>query len=52
MGVPLTTPVLALRTRPAGRAGLTLYVVTVPPLLAGLSGAICTPLVKTAVLVV
>jgi hypothetical protein len=37
--------VLALRANPAGKAGLTLYEVTVPPLLVGLFGVICTPLV-------
>jgi hypothetical protein len=49
VGVPLTTPVLELRIKPAGRAGLTLYAVTVPPLFVGLSGVIAIPLVKTAV---
>jgi hypothetical protein len=36
-------------TRPAGRAGVTLYEATVPPLLVGLSGVMATPLVKIAV---
>jgi hypothetical protein len=48
-GVPLTIPVPEFRLSPAGRAGLTLYEVAVPPLLVGLSGAIATPFVKTAV---
>jgi hypothetical protein len=39
------TPVLAFRLRPAGRAGLTLYEVTAPPLLLGLFGVIATPTV-------
>jgi hypothetical protein len=38
-------PVLALRLRPAGRAGFTLYVVTAPPVLVGLFGGIAVPLV-------
>jgi hypothetical protein len=41
-GVPVMMPVLVLRPRPAGRAGLTLYDVTVPPVLLGLSGGIGT----------
>jgi hypothetical protein len=45
MGVPVMTPVLGLRLRPAGRAGLTLYEVTAPPLLVGLFGVIAVPLV-------
>jgi hypothetical protein len=36
------TPVLALRLSLAGRAGLTLYEVTAPPLLVGLFGGIGT----------
>jgi hypothetical protein len=36
-------PVLVLR--PPGRAGLTLYEVTAPPVLAGLFGGIGTPTV-------
>jgi hypothetical protein len=39
------TPVLALRLRPAGRSGLTLYEVTAPPLLVGLFGGIGVPTV-------
>jgi hypothetical protein len=39
--------VLALRTNPAGREGITLYEATVPPLLVGLSGVIATPFVST-----
>jgi hypothetical protein len=38
-------PVLVLRLRPAGRAGLTLYEVTAPPVLLGLFGVIAVPLV-------
>jgi hypothetical protein len=38
-------PVLVLRLRPAGRAGLTLYEVTAPPLLVGLFGGIGVPTV-------
>jgi hypothetical protein len=37
-------PVLVLRPRPAGRAGLTLYVLTAPPVLLGLFGVIAVPL--------
>ena len=36
---------LVLRLRPAGRAGLTLYEVTAPPVLVGLFAVIGTPLV-------
>jgi hypothetical protein len=39
------TPVLALRVRPAGRAGLTLYEVAAPPVLVGLFAVIAVPLV-------
>jgi hypothetical protein len=52
VGVPLITPVLVLRLRPAGRAGLTLYEVTAPPVLAGLFAGIGVPTVYTAVPVV
>jgi hypothetical protein len=45
------TPVLVLKLSPAGRSGLTLYEVTAPPVLVGLSGVIAIPTVKTAVLV-
>jgi hypothetical protein len=45
VGVPLITPVLVLRVKPAGRAGLTLYAVTAPPLLVGLFGVIGVPTV-------
>jgi hypothetical protein len=38
-------PVLVLRLSPAGRAGLTLYEVTAPPLLVGLFGVIAVPTV-------
>jgi hypothetical protein len=38
-------PVLVLKLRPAGRAGLTLYEVTAPPLLVGLFGVIAVPTV-------
>jgi hypothetical protein len=38
-------PVVLLTLKPAGRAGLTLYELTAPPLLVGLFGAICTPFV-------
>jgi hypothetical protein len=41
--MPLTIPVLGLKPKPAGKAGLTLYEVAVPPPLVGLSGAISTP---------
>ena len=44
-GGPLMIPVVLLRLKPAGRAGLTLYELTAPPLLVGLFGAICTPFV-------
>ena len=33
VGVPVISPVVVLRLRPAGKAGLTEYDVTVPPLL-------------------
>jgi hypothetical protein len=36
---------VAPKLNPAGRAGLTLYEVTALPLLVGLFGVICTPLV-------
>jgi hypothetical protein len=52
VGVPLTIPVLALRASPAGIAGLTLYEVTVPPLLVGLFGVSAHPWCRPAVLVV
>jgi hypothetical protein len=39
-GVPLMTPVVVLRLKPAGRAGFTEYEITVPPLLAGAFGVI------------
>jgi hypothetical protein len=42
-GVPLMMPVLSSRLRPSGRAGLTLYEVTAPPPLLGLSAAIGVP---------
>jgi hypothetical protein len=45
VGVPLTTPVVLPKLRPAGMAGLTVYELTAPPLLVGLFGAICTPFV-------
>jgi hypothetical protein len=48
-GVPLMIPVVVLRLRPAGRAGLTLYEVTAPPVLVGLFGAIGTRMGYTAV---
>jgi hypothetical protein len=35
VGIPLIAPEVALRLRPAGRAGLTPYEITVPPLLDG-----------------
>jgi hypothetical protein len=35
VGIPLITPVAVLKLRPAGSAGLTLYEVTVPPMLVG-----------------
>jgi hypothetical protein len=44
VGVPLMMPVLVLRLRPAGRAGLILYEVTAPPVLVGLFGVIAVPL--------
>jgi hypothetical protein len=37
-------PELALRVSPAGRAGLTLYEVTAPPVLVGLFAVIAVPL--------
>jgi hypothetical protein len=37
------TPVLAFRLRAAGRAGLTLYEVTAPPVLVGLFAVIAVP---------
>jgi hypothetical protein len=43
------TPVDAFRVRPAGSAGLTLYMVNTPPLEAGVLTAMATPLTKTAV---
>jgi hypothetical protein len=43
--VPVMMPVLVLRLRPAGRAGLTLYEVTAPPVLVGLFGVIAVPTV-------
>jgi hypothetical protein len=43
VGVPLMIPVPALRLRPAGRAGLTLYEVAAPPVLVGLFAAIAVP---------
>jgi hypothetical protein len=45
-------PALGLRLRPAGRAGLTLYVITAPPVLVGMFAVIANPLVYTAELVV
>jgi hypothetical protein len=38
-------PVVVLRLRPAGRAGLTLYEATAPPVLVGLFAGIGVPLV-------
>ena len=43
VGVPVMTPVLALRLRPTGRAGVTLYEVTAPPVLVGLFAVIAVP---------
>ncbi len=40
VGVPLMAPVVALRLKPAGSAGITLYETTVPPLFVGLFGVI------------
>jgi hypothetical protein len=40
VGIPPITPVVALRLSPAGRAGLTRYDVTVPPLFVGPFGVI------------
>jgi len=40
MAVPLITPVLVLRTMPAGRGGVALYEVTAPPELVGLFAVI------------
>jgi hypothetical protein len=42
-------PVVVLRLRPAGSAGLTLYDVTAPPVLVGLFGGIAAPTVYAAV---
>ena len=39
----MITPAVVLRFKPAGRAGLTLYEVTAPPLLVGLFGVIAVP---------
>jgi hypothetical protein len=43
VGVPLMIPVVVFRLRPAGRAGLTLYEVTAPPVLVGLFAVIGVP---------
>jgi len=43
VGVPLMIPVVVLRLRPAGRAGLTLYEATAPPVLEGLFAVIAVP---------
>jgi hypothetical protein len=43
VGVPLMIPVVVLRLRPAGRAGLTLYEATTPPVLEGLFAVIAVP---------
>jgi hypothetical protein len=45
VGFPVITPVLGFRVRPAGRAGLTVYVLTAPPVLVGLFAVITVPLV-------
>jgi hypothetical protein len=45
VGVPVMTPVLVLRVRPAGRAGLTLYDPAAPPALVGLFAVIGVPLI-------
>jgi hypothetical protein len=42
-------PVEAFRVKPAGIAGLMLYEVNTPPLEAGVSTVMATPLTKTAV---
>jgi hypothetical protein len=41
--VPSIIPVLVLRLRAAGRAGLTLYEATAPPLLVGLFAVMGVP---------
>jgi hypothetical protein len=43
VGVPSIIPVLVFRLRPAGRAGLTLYEATAPPVLMGLFAPIAVP---------
>ena len=40
VGVPLITPVVALKVRPFGKDGETDQVITAPPLFVGASGAI------------
>jgi len=40
MGVPVMIPVRKFRLSPAGRTGVTLYVLTAPPLLAGVFAGI------------
>ena len=35
MGVPVMSPVVVLKLKPAGNAGLTVYEVTMPPALDG-----------------
>jgi hypothetical protein len=48
VGVPVIAPVVELRLRPAGSAGLTLYVVTVP-VMVGVSLTIAWPMVAEIV---
>jgi hypothetical protein len=43
------TPVEAFRIKPVGSAGLMLYPFTTPPLVAGVSAVMATPLTKTGV---
>jgi hypothetical protein len=43
VGVPLITPVLLLRLRPSGKAGLTVYEDTAPPLTVGVFTVIAVP---------
>jgi hypothetical protein len=45
VGVPLMTPELELRLRPAGSVGVTPYEATAPPELVGLFAGIAVPLV-------
>ena len=48
VGVPLIAPVLIVRLKPAGSAGLTLYEIAKPPVLVGVIGVIATFVVNVA----